>query len=148
MNNIKQNKSKKGELKLNQKQKIFCREYIKCGNGTQAAIKAGYSKNTARHQASQLLTKRHIKAEIDRISERKDKKAIMDAQEVMELYSAIARGEVKDQFGLEASLADRIKAMNEIAKRTIDIDNRIKGIPDQNNQLNINVHWRKSNRKK
>lgn len=133
-------KTKKPNVpKLNAKQKLFCREYVKTGNGQQSAIKAGYSKETARSKASQLLTKVNVMNEIIRLSELRDKKAIMDAQEVMELYSAIARGEVKDQFNLEASLADRLKAMDAIAKRTVDIENRAKGIPD--NQINININW-------
>lgn len=32
------------------------------------------------------------------------------------------RGEVKDAFGLDASLADRKDAAKEIAKRTVDIE--------------------------
>lgn len=128
---------------LNEREKIFCREYTKTGNGQQSAIKAGYSKNCANVQASKLLTRANIQKEIARLNEKREKSSIMSAQEVMELYSAIARGEVKDQFGLDASLNDRIKAMNELAKRTVDIDNRIKGIPDSNNQVSINVHWRK-----
>lgn len=124
---------------LNEREKIFCREYIKTGNGQQSAIKAGYAPKTARSKASQLLTKISVKQEIARLSEKREKKAIMDANEVMELFSAIARGEVKDQFGLDASLNDRLKAMNEIAKRTIDIENRIKGIPDNN--VTIKLDW-------
>ena len=141
-NKPKRNKGK-GARGLTQQQKTFCREYTKTGNGQQSAIKAGYAPKNARITASKLLTRANVKLEIARLSEKREKKAIMDANEVMELYSAIARGEVKDQFGLDASLNDRIKAMNEIAKRTVDIDNRIKGIPDSNNQVNINVHWRK-----
>lgn len=34
-------------MKLTEKQKRFADEYIKSGNATQAAIKAGYSKRTA-----------------------------------------------------------------------------------------------------
>ena len=140
------NTTQKEKKKLTIKEKAFCREYAKTGNGTQSVIKAGYkAKNdkVASVTAVRLLGNSRIQEEITRITGRKERKAIMDAQEVMELYSAIARGEVKDQFGLDASLADRIKAMNELAKRTVDIDNRMKGIPDQNNQVNINVHWRK-----
>ena len=137
------NTTQKEKKKLTIKEKAFCREYAKTGNGRESAIKAGYAPKSANVTASKLLTKTNIHNEITRITGRKERKAIMDAQEVMELYSAIARGEVKDQFGLDASLADRIKAMNELAKRTVDIENRMKGIPDQNNQININVHWRK-----
>ena len=128
---------------LNEREKVFCREYVKQGNGQQSALTAGYAKKSARQTASRLLTRRNVQQEIARLSQKREQKAIMDANEVMELYSAIARGEVKDQFGLDASLADRIKAMNEIAKRTVDIENRVKGVPDQNTQLNITLHWRK-----
>ncbi len=133
---------KKLESRLTQKQAIFAKEYIKTGNATQSALKAGYSEKTAQAQGSRLLTNVMVASEISRLNEKKEKKAIMDAQEVMELFSAIARGEVKDQFGLDATLSDRLKAMNEIAKRTVDIDNRIKGVPD--NSIMIKVDWKKT----
>ena len=45
-------------MKLTPKQKAFVREYKKNGgNGTQAAIKAGYSEKTARKIASENVTK-------------------------------------------------------------------------------------------
>lgn len=138
----KKKKKKVNETRpLNEREKTFCREYMKTGNGQQSAIKAGYAPKNARITASKLLTRANVKAEISRLSEKREKKAIMDANEVMELYSAIARGEVKDQFGLEASLADRIKAMNELAKRTVDIDNRVKGIPDTT--VTFKIDWKR-----
>ena len=47
---------------LNQRQEMFCREYIKDLNGTQAAIRAGYSKKTADRMAYELLKKPEIQA--------------------------------------------------------------------------------------
>lgn len=44
-------------MSLSQKQKRFVAEYLKDLNGTQAAIRAGYSPKTADQQASRLLTK-------------------------------------------------------------------------------------------
>lgn len=40
----------------------------------------------------------------------------------MEFFTKVMRGEVKDAFGLDASLADRKDAAKEIAKRTVDIE--------------------------
>ena len=140
----KSNKPKK-ENPLTIKEKAFCREYVKSGNGTQSIKNAGYTvknDNVAASKANILLKKDKIQKEIQRLLGSKEKKAIMDAQEVMELYSAIARGEVSDQFGLEASLNDRLKAMNEIAKRTVDIENRMKGVPDNN--IVIKLDWHRS----
>jgi len=54
-----------GEKKLTQKQekqyRTFAQEYIIKFNGTEAAIKAGYSEKTASSQASRLLT--HVKVQ-------------------------------------------------------------------------------------
>lgn len=42
--------------KLTPKQQLFADEYIKSGNATDAAIKAGYSPKTARSIAQENLT--------------------------------------------------------------------------------------------
>ena len=43
-------------MKLTEKQKKFADFYIKLGNATQAAIKAGYSEKTARFTGAENLT--------------------------------------------------------------------------------------------
>lgn len=52
--------------KLTQRQRRFIDEYMACGNGAEAARRAGYSEGIARVQASENLTKQNIKAEIER----------------------------------------------------------------------------------
>lgn len=63
---------KKGETKkkLTTKQKKFTAEYIKTGNGTQAAIKAGYAKKSARVAACKNITKDNIKETIQTAAEK------------------------------------------------------------------------------
>lgn len=132
------------EHRLTEREKTFCREYVKTANGGQSVIKAGYKAKdifSASVTANRLLKTSKIQAEINRITGNKERKAIMEAQEVMELYTAIARGEVKDQFGLDASLSDRIKAINEIAKRTVDVENRKQGKADA--VLQIKLDWKR-----
>nr|DAE35654.1 MAG TPA: terminase small subunit [Caudoviricetes sp.] len=46
-----------------------------------------------------------------------DKALIADSDEVLRFYSAVMRGEVKDQFGLDAALGDRLKAGDSLMKR-------------------------------
>lgn len=59
------------EIKLTPKQKAFVREYKKNGgNGTQAAIKAGYSENTADVIATENLRKPSIRKALE-IEEKK-----------------------------------------------------------------------------
>ena len=48
-------------MKLTIKQKKFADEYIICGNATQAAIKAGYSKKTAYQIGSANLQKQPLR---------------------------------------------------------------------------------------
>lgn len=40
-----------------------------------------------------------------------------DMQEVMIFYTSVMRGEVRDAFGLECSLSDRLKAADALMKR-------------------------------
>ena len=130
------------ERGLTKKQQDFCIYYVETGNASESALRAGYSPKTAAHIAIENLHKQTIVDEIHRLSRPKEeetKNSIMTAQEVMELYSAVARGEVKDQFGLEASLSDRLKAMNELAKRTVDVENRLAGKADA--KVEIALDW-------
>lgn len=132
------------ERPLTIKEKAFCREYVKTGNATQAIYKAGYNyktDNAASTTATRLLQKAKIQKEIQRLLKPKEDKAIADAQEVMEYFSKVMRGEIKDQFGLEAPLSERTKAAQEIAKRTVDIDNKAKGLGE--NDITIKLDWRK-----
>ena len=51
--------------KLTYKQQKFCDEYMKDLNGAAAAIRAGYSANSAKEIASELLTKPNIREIIE-----------------------------------------------------------------------------------
>ena len=104
-------------MPLTPKQQAFADYYIECGNATEAARRAGYSQKTARFIGSENLTKPDISAYIaERISQQ-SKKRVADANEVIEFYTAVMRGEIKDQFGLDASLSDRLKAGDSLMKR-------------------------------
>jgi phage terminase small subunit len=72
--------------KLTPKQKKFCQEYLIDLNGTQAAIRAGYSKKTANEQASQLLAKLNIQAEVQKLmKERSERTQITQDRVIGEL---------------------------------------------------------------
>jgi len=51
---------------LTEKQRAFVEHFILCGNGSEAARKAGYSQKMANRIAYQLLRKPLVKQEIDR----------------------------------------------------------------------------------
>ena len=102
---------------LTPKQKAFADYYIECGNATEAAKRAGYSEKTARYIASENLTKPVISAYIAERQKQIEDSRIASAAEVQRFYSAVLRGEIKDQFGLEASLDTRMAAGRELMKR-------------------------------
>lgn len=115
-------------MALNERQKAFADYYIQTGNATEAAIKAGYSEKTARSIGAENLTKPDISAYIRERLDEQGEKRVADANEVIEFYTAVMRGEVKDQFGLDASLSDRLKAGDALMKRYAVTDNGSKGI--------------------
>lgn len=80
--------------KLTLKQQRFADEYIISGNATEAAIKAGYSKRTARSIGQENLTKPDIKNYIDERLEALQSEKVADQQEVMEFLTSVMRGEV------------------------------------------------------
>ena len=99
------------------KQKKFCEYYIQSGNAADAARKAGYKSKRADAIGYENLRKPEISAYIAKRSGNQDKELVADADEVLRFYSAVMRGEVKDQFGLDASLTDRLKAGDALMKR-------------------------------
>ena len=103
--------------KLTPKQRRFCEEYLKSGNATEAAKKAGYKETSCRVIAAENLSKPAISAYIKRRLDEQEAALVADANEVLQFYSAVMRGEVRDQFGMDASLSDRLKAADSLAKR-------------------------------
>jgi len=53
---------------LSDKQELFCREYLKDFNATQAAIRAGYSEDTASQQGSRLLSNVKVSERLEKLS--------------------------------------------------------------------------------
>lgn len=104
-------------MMLTPKQKAFANYYIECGNATEAAKKAGYSENTARQIATENLSKPSISDYIQERMAQQDANRVASADEVVRFYTSVMRGEVKDSFGLDASLADRIRAADSLMKR-------------------------------
>lgn len=106
---------------LTPKQKAFADEYLKCGNATEAAKRAGYKEKAAYATGAENLKKPQIIAYIQERQKQIDDAKIADAAEIMEYFTAVMRGQVKDQFDLDPPLAERTKAAVELAKRKIDV---------------------------
>lgn len=109
-------------MKLTPKQKAFADAYIETGNQTEAARRAGYSEKCAKQVASENMTKPDVSAYIKSRMAELETQRVASADEVMRFFSSVMRGEVKDQFGLDASLQDRLNAGKELMKRYAAIE--------------------------
>ena len=79
-------------MAMTKKQRVFIEEYLQCWNATEAALRAGYSKRTARSIGSENLTKPDIADAIEkRISE-----MAMGANEVLIRLGDMARASLED----------------------------------------------------
>ncbi len=102
---------------LTPKQKAFADNYIKLGNATAAAKQAGYNPKSARQIGTENLSKPSISAYIAERQKQIDDERIADVSEVLRFFSSVMRGEVKDQFDMEAAISDRLSAGKELMKR-------------------------------
>lgn len=100
---------------LNEKQLAFCHEYIVDFNGTQSAIRAGYSEKTAGAIASRLLKDVKIQTRIrENIKERAERTEIT-ADRVIREFAKIAFSNIKDVARWNASGSFvTLKAMEEV----------------------------------
>lgn len=117
-------------MKLTAKQRLFADEYIKSGNATQSAIKAGYASKSAYRTGADNLRKPQIKSYIDAKMAEIESHKIADAKEAMQAITAIARGETTEtqaqinpvsgkweKTEVPAGLKTRLAAWKEVLKR-------------------------------
>lgn len=127
-------------------EQAFITEYIKLGNigvalqNVDPVERASFGSYTG--AGKKILRQPNVQKELNRIMEELKKESVATAEEVMQYFTSVMRGEVKDQFGLDAPLTERTRAAQEIARRTIDIDNKVRlkqeGIDTTPIQINLN----------
>lgn len=103
---------------LTEKQKKFCEYYIQSNNATEAAEKAGYSKNSAYSIGNENLKKPEIKQYLDEIMAQAQSERVAEATEVLEFLTAVMRAD-KDKLGVKRapSVHDRLDAADKLGKK-------------------------------
>ena len=135
---------KKGaEYKLSIREQKFVALYIEYGDGAKAVKECGFRTNAPAPYARKLLSKPKIQEELRKQMQEFKSEAIASANEIMFFYTQAMRGEVKDQFGLDASLADRMKAADALAKRQIDMKELADKAEDR--KFQVTVVWDRKN---
>lgn len=142
-------------MALTAKQQRFCDEYLIDLNATQAAIRAGYSKRSARQIADKNMSKADIKAYIDARMAEKESQLIADQDEVLKYLTSVLRGEsqsteiVVEGVGEGCSEArtiekapsekDRLKAAELLGKRYGIYTEKVESNVDMD--LNISIDY-------
>ena len=143
------------EKKMTEKQMRFCDEYLIDLNATQAAIRAGYSKKTARKIAQENLTKPDVKNYIAKRMAEKEKELIADQDEVLKYLTSVLRGQSKSTEIVvegtgegcseartmlkEPSEKDRLRAAELLGKRYSLFTEKI--VEDVDMNLNITIDY-------
>ena len=118
---------------LSPKEAMFIALYIQSGNLNKALREAHL-------QMRSVAGKDYIADEIKYRMDLLKKETIADADEIMQYFTKVMRGEERDQFGLDAPLAERTSAARELAKRVIDPElakEEIKETP----KIEVTLNW-------
>ena len=91
-------------MKLSDKQKKFCEEYIIDFNQTQSAIRAGYSAKTAYSIGNENLKKPDIQAYIKELLSKREERTQITADMVVKEWAKIAFFDIRKIFHKEGGL--------------------------------------------
>ena len=111
--------------KLTEKQRRFADYFVETGNGTEAAKKAGYKGKNLNRIAAENLSKLDIKNYIDEKLTEMSSKRIASANEVMELLTSAARGELEEEVVVVENIGDYCSEAK-VIKKQIGAKDRLK----------------------
>lgn len=111
---------------LSNNQKLFCQEYLKLGmNGTQAYLKAYKTckkEETARTNASRLLTNANIQEYISELQKKVEEKAVVSIEMIVDELTAIA---FTDRTQISANVRNRILLQEEDGTKKEYFENNV-----------------------
>ncbi len=96
---------------LTDKQERFCQEYLIDLNATQAAVRSGYSADTARSVGSENLTKPDIQARLSELNKERSEATGITQKRVLEEYAKIAFFDIREIFDVDGGLMN-VKQMD------------------------------------
>lgn len=116
---------------LSVKEAKFIDLFIGHGNLSKALSESGL-------KMKNIAGKDYIADEITYRLDQLKKETIADADEIMQYFTKVMRGQVKDQFGLDAPLSERTRAAQELAKRVVDAVDDATAAPPE---IKITLNW-------
>ncbi len=110
--------------KMNERQKRAADFFIELGNKTQALIKAGYTKTTAKN-CTKFFENPAVKQYVSERLKLLDEERIASANEVMAYLTSVMRGEEKEQVVVVEGEGDGVSSARNVEK-AIPAKDRIK----------------------
>lgn len=127
----------KGADGLNDKQRQFCAEYIVDLNGTQAAIRAGYSAKTARAIAQELLVKPEVVAKVQALMDERASRTQVTADRVITEVARLGFADLRKLFDDKGALLPVDQWPDDIAPAvsSVEVDELFEGFGDNRVQV-------------
>ena len=101
---LKQRRSRDDKTGLLPKEEEFCQYYVQLKIGEKAAIKAGYSPDTAASQASQILNRLNVRLRIRELLEEQFKRVKLDSDFVLKGLMKVAYADLAEAYDDNGSL--------------------------------------------
>ena len=102
--------------KINEKQKRAVDYFIELGNKTQALLKAGYSMNYAKGNATKLFENESVKEYLNEQLQKISSERTADAKEVMEYLTSVMRGESQAEIVVVEGCGDGVTNAVKVSK--------------------------------
>ncbi len=104
---------------LNAQRELFCQEYLKDLNATQAAIRAKYSKKTANVQGPRLLVNVSVAQRIAELKEKRDKRTELTQDWIIKELKLIGGSDLQNYIDIDPNTgAMRAKGFEEMPEGT------------------------------
>lgn len=85
----------------NPKHELFCNELMRDMDGAKAAVRAGYSKKTAKEQASQILTILNVKDRMAYLKAERSKRTGVESDDVLRRLDIFSRANISEYVELK-----------------------------------------------
>lgn len=127
----------KGEDGLNEKQRLFCAEYLVDLNATAAAIRAGYSTKTARSIAQELLVKPEVIAKVQVLMDERSKRTEVTADRVITEVARLGFADLRKLFNAQGGLLPVNDWPDEVAAAvaSVEVDELFEGFGENRHQI-------------
>lgn len=102
--------------KLTEKQELFIQEYLVDLNATQAAIRAGYSENTAYSIGNENLKKPEIAEKIRELMAEREERTGITQDKVLDELAEVGFAKKNAVHGIKMKMSDKIKALELLGK--------------------------------